>query len=101
VLEPYVGKSVHENHGQRVVAGQRLMQSASDIFLGRTRGANGRDFYLRQLRDTKIGAIIEDWDFDMLRAYTENMWVGSRAGACPLGRRRHDFGLHEVERSFS
>ena len=36
----------------------------------------------------------------MLQAYTENMWVGSRAGACPLGRRRHDFGLHEVERSF-
>jgi hypothetical protein len=73
------------------------MQSASDIFLGWTRGANGRDFYLCQLRDTKIGAIIEDWDFDMLRAYTENMWVGSRAGACPLGRRRHDFGLDEVE----
>jgi uncharacterized protein DUF2252 len=41
VLEPYVGKSEHENHGQRVVAGQRLMQSASDIFLGWTRGATG------------------------------------------------------------
>ena len=37
VLEPYAGKSVHPNHGQRVVAGQRLMQSASDIFLGWTR----------------------------------------------------------------
>ena len=34
VLEPYAGKSLHSNHGQRVVAGQRLMQSASDMFLG-------------------------------------------------------------------
>ena len=37
VLEPYAGKSVYANHGQRVVNGQRLMQSASDIFLGWTR----------------------------------------------------------------
>jgi uncharacterized protein (DUF2252 family) len=34
VLEPYAGKSLHKNHGERVVAGQRLMQSASDLFLG-------------------------------------------------------------------
>ncbi len=38
VLEPYVTKSAYENHGQRVVVGQRLMQTASDIFLGWTRG---------------------------------------------------------------
>ncbi len=43
VLEPYAGKSVYENQGQRVVCGQRLMQSASDIFLGWTTGENGRD----------------------------------------------------------
>ena len=43
VLEPYAGKSQHKNHGERVVAGPRLMQSASDIFLGWTRGENGRD----------------------------------------------------------
>jgi hypothetical protein len=54
VLEPYAGKSLHANHGQRVVAGQRLMQSASDVFLGWTRGKNGKDFYLRQLRDMKF-----------------------------------------------
>jgi len=71
VLEPYAGKSLHKNHGQRVVVGQRLMQSASDIFLGWVRGLNGRDFYVRQLRDMKISAIIEDWDFDMLRAYSK------------------------------
>lgn len=69
VLEPYVGKSIYENHGQRVVHGQHLMQSASDIFLGWATGENGRDFYVRQLRDTKISAIIEDWSFDMLHEY--------------------------------
>ncbi len=56
VFEPYAGKSQHKNHGERVVAGQRLMQSASDIFLGWTRGQNGRDYYFRQLRDAKISA---------------------------------------------
>ena len=69
VLEPYAGKSVFENHGQRVVNGQRLMQSASDIFLGWTRGKHGRDAYLRQLRDVKVSAIIEDWDAELLREY--------------------------------
>jgi uncharacterized protein (DUF2252 family) len=57
VLEPFVGKSRYANHGQRVVEGQRLMQAASDIFLGwnRLAGIDGvsRDFYLRQLRDWK------------------------------------------------
>ena len=59
VLEPYAGKSLHRNHGERVVAGQRLMQAASDIFLGWTRGVIGRDYYFRQLRDAKISAIPE------------------------------------------
>jgi uncharacterized protein (DUF2252 family) len=57
VLEPYVGKSKYANAGQRVVEGQRLMQAASDIFLGweRVEGVDGlrRDFYIRQLRDWK------------------------------------------------
>jgi len=69
VLEPYAGKSLHPNHGQRVVEGQRFMQAASDVFLGWTRGENGRDFYIRQLRDMKISAIIEDWDTGLLRQY--------------------------------
>jgi uncharacterized protein (DUF2252 family) len=82
VLEPYAGKSVHENHGERVVAGQRLMQSASDIFLGWTRGLNGRDYYLRQLRDAKISALIEDWDVAMLRDYGKLCaWALARAHA--------------------
>jgi uncharacterized protein (DUF2252 family) len=59
VMEPYAGKSPYENHGQRVVAGQRLMQSASDIFLGWTHGKAGEHFYLRQLRDMKMKALVE------------------------------------------
>jgi len=57
VLESFVGASAYTNHGQRVVAGQHLMQAASDIFLGwqRTEGVDGvrRDYYVRQLRDWK------------------------------------------------
>ena len=69
VLEPYAGKSLYPNHGQRVVEGQRLTQTATDVFLGWARGVNGRDFYVRQLRDVKISAIIEDWDTGMMRQY--------------------------------
>ena len=53
VLAPYSSASHHANHGERVVVGQRLMQSTPDIFLGWTRGPGGRDFYFRQLWDMK------------------------------------------------
>jgi uncharacterized protein (DUF2252 family) len=69
VLEPYAGKSVFSNNGQRVVEGQRLMQSASDIFLGWLRNARGIDMYVRQLRDAKISPVVEDMDADLLRDY--------------------------------
>ena len=63
VLERFLGKSKFANHGQRVVEGQRLMQTASDIMLGwiRTPGIDGvtRDFYIRQLWDGKASALIE------------------------------------------
>jgi uncharacterized protein (DUF2252 family) len=55
VLEPYAGRSRYANHGERVVQGYRLMQSASDVFLGWTEGREGRHFYIRQLRDAKLG----------------------------------------------
>ena len=71
VLEPYAGKSAYSNQGQRVVHGQRLMQTASDVFLGWTRGINGRDFYIRQLRDLKLSAIIDGWDIETLRLYVK------------------------------
>jgi uncharacterized protein (DUF2252 family) len=60
VLEPYARRSVYGNHGERVVQGQRLMQSASDLFLGWSRDAALRaDFYVRQLRDCKTSADID------------------------------------------
>jgi uncharacterized protein (DUF2252 family) len=69
VLEPYAGASQYKNHGERVVKGQRLMQSASDMFLGWLPSLNGRDCYIRQLRDMKLSAIVEDWESKTLRAY--------------------------------
>ncbi len=82
VLEPYAGKSLHNNHGQRVVVGQRLMQSASDIFLGWSQGHRGRHFYVRQLRDMKLSAIIEGFDDELLRIYAEACgWALARAHA--------------------
>jgi uncharacterized protein (DUF2252 family) len=63
VLEPFLGRSSFTHHGQRVVAGQRLMQAASDIFLGwqRIKGLDGqtRDYYVRQLHDWKGGIDVE------------------------------------------
>ncbi|MEY9847416.1 uncharacterized protein (DUF2252 family) [Streptacidiphilus sp. BW17] len=63
VLVEYAGRSAYANQGERVVAGQHLMQAQSDIFLGwaRVTGPDGvdRDFYVRQLRDWKFSAPIE------------------------------------------
>jgi Uncharacterized protein conserved in bacteria (DUF2252) len=73
VLEPYAGKSVYSNDGQRVVAGQRLMQAASDMFLGWTEQL-GRHFYVRQLRDIKIEPLVEIFDSRALADYGE--WCG-------------------------
>jgi uncharacterized protein (DUF2252 family) len=64
VLERFVGKSTYVHHGQRVVAGQRLMQAATDIFLGwiRIKGLDGatRDYYVRQFHDWKGSADIDN-----------------------------------------
>jgi len=65
VLEPYAGQSVYDNHGRRVVAGQRTSQSASDIFLGWTE-LDGKHFYVRQLRDTKVKPEPELWDGEQM-----------------------------------
>ena len=75
VLEPYLGKSTFANHGQRVVEGQRLMQSASDIMLGWFRGPGidgvKRDFYIRQLWDGKGSAVVDAMTARGLRVYGE------------------------------
>jgi uncharacterized protein (DUF2252 family) len=60
VLEEHLPASRYEQHGERVVQGQRLMQAASDIYLGWTRGADrDRHFYWRQLRDMKGSPLVE------------------------------------------
>jgi uncharacterized protein (DUF2252 family) len=83
VLEPYAGASLYAHHGERVVAGQRLMQPASDMFLGWvTAKANGRQFYVRQLRDAKIKPLVETFDKDLLDTYARACgWVLARAHA--------------------
>jgi uncharacterized protein (DUF2252 family) len=73
VLEPYAGNSVYANRGQRVVAGQRLMQAASDLFLGWTE-ARGKHFYIRQLRDIKIKPTVEAFGTKAMAKYAE--WCG-------------------------
>jgi len=70
VMEQFAGKSGYDHHGQRVVAGQRLMQAASDIFLGWVTGPAG-DFYVRQLRDAKISPLVEAFDLTTLLAYAK------------------------------
>jgi hypothetical protein len=82
VLEPYVGKSAYPNHGQRVVVGQRLMQSASDIFLGWAEGKRGRHFYVRQMRDMKMKPLVEVFNrATMLDYATLCGWTLARAHA--------------------
>jgi uncharacterized protein (DUF2252 family) len=71
VLESYTGKGRVEHNGQRVVIGQRMMQSASDIFLGWTTGPAGRDYYVRQLRDMKMSAQVEAQSPQTMRSYAK------------------------------
>jgi uncharacterized protein (DUF2252 family) len=73
VMERFLGKTEYRTHGQRVVAGQRLMQAASDIFLGweRLTGADGvvRDYYVRQLRDWKGSANVDTMPESAMTVY--------------------------------
>jgi hypothetical protein len=74
VLEAYAGKSVFPNHGQRVVSGHRLMQPASDIFLGWVAGSRGRHYYVRQLRDVKIKFAVETFQAAEMTLFAQ--WCG-------------------------
>ncbi len=86
VLEPYLGASEFENHGERVVRGQRMSQAASDIFLSwqRSEGLDGEehDFYVRQLWDWKASADLSALAEAGLHAYTRACgWSLARAHA--------------------
>ncbi len=76
VLEPFAGRSALPNHGQRVVDGYRLMQPASDMFLGWTRGAGNRrlHYFVRQLRDIKISLRVETFGSPEMNLYAT--WCG-------------------------
>jgi hypothetical protein len=69
VLEPFTSPALFGHAGERVVAGQQLMQAASDIFLGWVRGNAGRDYYIRQLRDMKFSPDPTTFDVNRLRGY--------------------------------
>jgi uncharacterized protein (DUF2252 family) len=82
VLEPYAGKSRYTNQGERVVTGQRMLQSASDVFLGWTGDDQGHYFYFRQFRDMRMkidvaGMSRQDW-FEYVELCG---WVLARAHA--------------------
>ena len=82
VLEPFTQRSVFLNSGQRVVQGQKLMQAASDIFLGWAEGVTGRHFYVRQLRDMKMKPLVEVFDNDTMIDYAGLCgWALARAHA--------------------
>ena len=85
VLEPFAGRSEFSNHGQRVIDGYRLMQPASDIFLGWTTGPK-RDFFVRQLRDIKISIRVETFGRMEMEVYAT--WCG-RALALSHARAGH------------
>ena len=82
VLAPYAGPSIYQNQGQRIVMGQRLMQCASDIFLGWTQGERGFHFFGRQLRDMKFSFPVEGMPPKLLVRYAEGCgWTLARAHA--------------------
>ncbi len=83
VLEAYLPKSRYRQHGARVVQGQRMMQAASDIFLGWTKGVDvTRNFYWRQLRDMKGSAVVDAMAPVTLRYYAQICgWTLARAHA--------------------
>lgn len=82
VLEKFVGPSDRTHPGHRIVHGQRLMQAASDIFLGWANGSSGRSFYFRQLRDMKMSVNVESGSLLELQEYSRLCgWALARAHA--------------------
>lgn len=72
VLEPYTAPSPFQHMGERVVSGQRLLQSSSDLFLGSYRSSvSGREYYIRQLRDQKLAFPLLEMKAESLSAYVE------------------------------
>lgn len=82
VLAPYVDVEPFASNGERVVFGQRLMQAASDVFLGHLVGVQGRQMYIRQLRDVKVKPMVEIFTPDNMLGFARNTgWALARAHA--------------------
>lgn len=82
VLEKHVGPSERRHHGHRIVHGQRLMQAASDLFLGWSDDSSGRGYYFRQLRDMKLSLNVERMSLKELEEYGQLCgWALARAHA--------------------
>ncbi len=82
VLEPYSDFKSIESNGARVVTGQKLMQAASDLFLGHYINSDGRHFYVRQLRDVKVSPLVEIYSPENMLCYARNCgWALARAHA--------------------
>ena len=76
------GKASYPNHGQRVAMGQRLMQSATDIFLGWEQNEIGNHFYVRQMRDMKMKPLMELFTPSVMNQYADYCaWALARAHA--------------------
>ena len=91
VLEDHLPKSRYKQPGERVVQGQRMMQAASDIYLGWTKGAEAnRYLYWRQLRDMKGSAVVESMSPAGARVLRPPVRMDAGAGARPIGRPDRD-----------
>ena len=82
VLAPYVHYKGFASNGERVVLGQRLMQAASDVFLGHLVTAGGQHLYVRQLRDVKVKPLVEVYNAQNMLGFARNTgWALARAHA--------------------
>ncbi|RDK03085.1 DUF2252 domain-containing protein [Paraburkholderia lacunae] len=87
VIAQYDKSPAIKHEGERIVQGQRMLQAASDIFLGWATGPAGRPFYFRQLRDMKLSANLELFDADLLEGYARLCgWIMARAHAKASGK---------------
>ena len=97
VLEPYAGKSLHKNHGERVVAGQRLMQAASDIFLGLDARSDWPRLLLppaSRCENLSDPGGLGPHDFEGIR---QALRLGACTGACAIWRPGEDCWLHGLQ----
>ncbi|CAB3809628.1 DUF2252 domain-containing protein [Paraburkholderia fynbosensis] len=87
VIARYFPTEAVQRQGQRVVSGQRLLQAASDAFLGWTTGPAGREFYFRQLRDMKVSAEVERMNNTIMQGYARICgWALARSHAKASGK---------------